>query len=334
MGHRKKVGIFWLSFILSCSCWVSGEATENQDPYLHGQVNLDSSWERTVYLSYIPTFEDLYAMSYDMIIAEAAIDSLGHFSLDIGFLPEEHRIYRLHVVKREDAPTSLTIGGLEENHLFLIANGRDSIRLEANGLRPPFRNITYRNAPVQSAFQAVTDYVNRTTDLAAESNAAKRQFIEEQLNEQLRIIGDTTSHPLISLYAIYLSQFESNHAEHADFYQAYRQKWKRENSAYFSAFRRQLPGRVNYLRIGAFVVAAMSLIGLGYYLGGRRTPGEPAGLKELTVQERKIYELLRQGSTNQEISDACHIGVSTVKSHVSSIYRKLNVKSRKEVINM
>jgi len=307
---------------------------QSTTPSLGGHIQLDSSWERTVYLSYIPTFEDRYAMSYDMIIAEAAIDSLGHFSLDIGFLPREDRVYRLHLIKRGDAPTSLNIGGLEENHLFLIANGSDSIHLEAKGLRPPFRDVTYPNAPIQSAFQAVTDFENRTTELAAESNAAKRQFIEAQMYEQLRTIADTSSHPLVSLYAIYLSQFESNHREHAEFYQAYRKRWKGKKSTYFAAFRRQLPSRINYLRTGAFAVAALSLLGLGYYFGGRRTPGEPAGLKELTVQERKIYELLRQGSSNQEISDACHIGVSTVKSHVSSIYRKLNVKSRKEVINM
>lgn len=324
------LGCFWL---LLTSLSIAAES-EGGSPRLTGQIQLDSSWERTVYLSYIPTFEDLYAMSYDMIIAEAAIDSLGHFSLDLSFLPKEDRIYRLHVVKRGDAPTSLTIGGLEENHLFLIANGADSIRLEANGLRPPFRDVTYRNAPVQTALQEVTDFENRTTDLAAESNAAKRQFIEVQMYDQLRTIADTSGHPLVSLYAIYLSQFESNLREHTDFYQRYRKKWKGEGSAYFASFRRQFPGRPSYLRIGAFAVAAMSLLGLGYYLGGRRTPGEPAGLKELTVQERKIYELLRKGATNQEISDACHIGVSTVKSHVSSIYRKLNVKSRKEVINM
>ena len=319
----------WLLTSLSIAAELQSDAAR-----LTGQIQLDSSWKRTVYLSYIPTFEDRYAMSYDMIIAEAAIDSLGHFSLDIGFLPREDQLYRLHLVKRGDAPTSLNIGGLEENHLFLIANGADSIHLIAASLRPPFRDVTYPNAPAQSAFQAVTDFENLTTDLAAESNAAKRQFIETQMCEQLRSIADTTSHPLISLYAIYLSQFESNHAEHADFYQAYRQKWKRERSAYFTAFRRQLPARINYLRIGAFTLAVISLLGLGYYLGSRRTRGQPAGLKKLTVQERKIYELLRQGSTNQEISDACHIGVSTVKSHVSSIYRKLNVKSRKEVMNM
>ncbi len=325
--------------LLGCLGWLFlclplAAKSSSSVPQLTGHIQLDSSWERTVYLSYIPTFEDLYAMSYDMIIAEAAIDSLGHFSMDIGFLPREDMVYRLHLIKRGDAPTSLNIGGLDENHLFLIANGRDSIRLEANGLRPPFSDITYRNAPVQSAFQAVTDFENRTTDLAAESSAAKRQFIEAQMCGQLRIIADTSSHPLVSLYAIYLSQFETNHREHADFYRGYRKKWKGERSAYFTAFRRQLPGRVNYLRTGAFAVAALCLLGLGYYFGGRRTPGEPTGLKELTVQERKIYELLRKGSTNQEISDACHIGVSTVKSHVSSIYRKLNVKSRKEVINM
>ena len=57
-------------------------------------------------------------------------------------------------------------------------------------------------------------------------------------------------------------------------------------------------------------------------------------LKTLSVQERKIFEMLKQGATNKEISEAFNIGISTVKTHVSSILTKLNMKSRKEVMDL
>jgi len=56
-------------------------------------------------------------------------------------------------------------------------------------------------------------------------------------------------------------------------------------------------------------------------------------LNELSVQERKVFSLLREGKTNQEISDECGIAVSTVKSHLNSIYGKLKISSRKEAMN-
>jgi len=56
--------------------------------------------------------------------------------------------------------------------------------------------------------------------------------------------------------------------------------------------------------------------------------------KLLSIQERKIHEALKDGKSNKEISEEFNIGISTVKSHVSSIYSKLNIKSRKEILNL
>jgi len=57
-------------------------------------------------------------------------------------------------------------------------------------------------------------------------------------------------------------------------------------------------------------------------------------LKNLSLQERRIFEFLREGATNQEISNQCLISINTVKSHVSNIYSKLNIKSRKDLMNL
>jgi len=56
-------------------------------------------------------------------------------------------------------------------------------------------------------------------------------------------------------------------------------------------------------------------------------------IKSLSVQERKIFTLLKDGKSNKEISEEFNIGLSTVKSHVNNIYSKLNIKSRKEGMN-
>ncbi|MCX6223390.1 MAG: helix-turn-helix transcriptional regulator, partial [Bacteroidia bacterium] len=53
----------------------------------------------------------------------------------------------------------------------------------------------------------------------------------------------------------------------------------------------------------------------------------------LTVQERKIFSLLKDGRSNKEISEECGISLSTVKSHVNNIYSKLNISSRTDVMD-
>jgi DNA-binding NarL/FixJ family response regulator len=53
---------------------------------------------------------------------------------------------------------------------------------------------------------------------------------------------------------------------------------------------------------------------------------------QLTPKEQQILQLMTQGYSNQQISDALHIGVSTVKNHVSNILSKLGAKSRVEAV--
>jgi DNA-binding NarL/FixJ family response regulator len=50
---------------------------------------------------------------------------------------------------------------------------------------------------------------------------------------------------------------------------------------------------------------------------------------ELTPREREVLHHLEQGATNQDIAEALTIEVGTVKNHVHSILKKLNVDSRK-----
>lgn len=49
---------------------------------------------------------------------------------------------------------------------------------------------------------------------------------------------------------------------------------------------------------------------------------------ELTPREREVLDLIAQGRTNQEIAETLIIEVGTVKNHVHSIFRKLDIRER------
>jgi LuxR family maltose regulon positive regulatory protein len=50
----------------------------------------------------------------------------------------------------------------------------------------------------------------------------------------------------------------------------------------------------------------------------------------LSPQEQRVLRLLAAGGSNSEIARELFVSVNTVKAHVKSIYRKLNVTSRVE----
>ena len=53
---------------------------------------------------------------------------------------------------------------------------------------------------------------------------------------------------------------------------------------------------------------------------------------DLTTTEFAMAMLAARGWTNQEIAKHLHISANTVKSHISEAMRKLNVETRKQLI--
>jgi len=56
--------------------------------------------------------------------------------------------------------------------------------------------------------------------------------------------------------------------------------------------------------------------------------------KGISKREKEILLLVIQGKTSREIEDILFISYGTVKNHIYSIYKKLNVKNRAEIVNL
>jgi len=61
-----------------------------------------------------------------------------------------------------------------------------------------------------------------------------------------------------------------------------------------------------------------------------RTP--PTGFDELTSREHDVLQLLAQGLSNAEIGTQLYIGETTVKTHVTRVLQKLDVRDRAQAI--
>jgi DNA-binding CsgD family transcriptional regulator len=57
-------------------------------------------------------------------------------------------------------------------------------------------------------------------------------------------------------------------------------------------------------------------------------------LKTLSRKEHEVLNLILERKNNQEICDTLFISLSTLKSHINHIYKKLEVSRRQEILEL
>lgn len=305
--------------------------------HISGTLLLDDSWDRRIYVSFVETFEKEYTVSNNLIVTSAVVDSLGHFKIELDKIPSKWSLLRLHVVKKGVSPNSLVIGSRDENFYFLIAKRDSEIKLYNTADTPIFSNTKAEGAPYMSTFEHIRKLSRYPNAIDYENSLIEKEFIKDVVSEKLKTVADTCKNPLVSLYAIYQTDFHSDYNKDPLFYDRYLLKWKNENGPYFNSFRLKFPNTKNSSATTNFLSKYTILYisgGMLFFIGVFLYRKRGVKIKTLSVQERKVFDLIRKGMSNKEISAECNIEMTTVKSHVGSIYSKLKIKSRKEALNL
>ena len=81
---------------------------------------------------------------------------------------------------------------------------------------------------------------------------------------------------------------------------------------------------------------AKNLVQKKYVEEGEKEQNEEAfkWLNTLTKREREIFALLATGSDNDQIAEKLNLSLQTIRNHISTIYSKLEVKNRFEIIRL
>ncbi|MBK7627282.1 MAG: helix-turn-helix transcriptional regulator [Bacteroidales bacterium] len=304
---------------------------------IDGQIVIDTTiWKPIAYLSIIPDIDNINTMAYDMIIDQSLIDNSGRFSFKTQYLPIEDNLFRIHIAKKNDPPTSLIIGGRDENYILVIANNQSHIIIKDSCNSKFLADASvYGYLPNKMMLQ-VNEIASFLDTVNINGYVIKKELIKNAVSEKLRSLADSCSNPIVSLYALYKSNFEKNYPINQQFYRNFLSKWSKERSTYFIEFRKRIPQSQNNRHWIPFLIGGICLV-MGVLLSMiyfKLTQKNQNLLRDLSIQERKIFALMIEGKSNKEISEIISIGLSTVKSHINSIYSKLGINSRKDVLNL
>jgi DNA-binding NarL/FixJ family response regulator len=61
-------------------------------------------------------------------------------------------------------------------------------------------------------------------------------------------------------------------------------------------------------------------------------PAPPKELDDLTERERDVFRLIASGRSNAEIAQELYVSDTTVKTHVTHIFQKLNLRDRVQLV--
>jgi len=306
-------------------------------PGIIGKLSIDTTvWEPTAYLSFIPDLENMYTISNEMIIDRAEISDSGSFVFDTKYLPEDDVLLRFHISKKGDLPASLIIGGKDENHFFFVANRKSRITIRSSSDSEFTKDIVIQGYSPNQTLLQINKIASFIDTVSFNDPIIKTEFIRSAIFEKLRTIADTCTNPLVALYALYKSKFDRNYPVNQQFYENFLIKWKHQKSEYFNKFREKIPssrtegsGLILFIAILSLAIGFLAcLIYLKLFKKKQNL------IQNLSVQERKIFTLLLEGKSNKEISENLSIGLNTVKTHINNIYSKLDVKSRKDIMNL
>lgn len=319
---------------------------------LKGQIKLSDDWQPRVYLASIQSPENLFVASPEFVINEAFVDPEGNFTLSGNDLPDDPRFYRLYFVRNNSLAVEFT-NDYQRNFIHLLLDNSTQLRVTDSGTGELFDHIQVKGS---DANQILSDfeksYFQKRIKLNEINTIAKRDFQSQSVNRSIRDFVTKCEDPMVGLFALYhIDDRETDFLRNANFYFDFQERMKAvyPKALYTAAYDDLLNSLVGYRDLvceipkitkpwrtwiiwgqSIFIIALLLWI---WKLKSRKEVEAKIDYGQLlTEKERKIWESLAAGKTNKEIAADLFIELSTVKTHINNLYKRLGVANRKEAI--
>ncbi|WP_431137200.1 helix-turn-helix domain-containing protein [Psychroserpens mesophilus] len=316
-------------------------------------------WQSNVYLSVIEDYRTLDGINDEQIITKVDSDSSGYFQFKGNQLDKQQKIYKLHVDNCESYNQSSNhFDGhcTDSKDILFIAKSTDSITFPLSFDAQMFCDVVSNN-PKTASFIKIDSLKDEMKFAYTEFRSkANRELNNKKWFKTLQNYGESLDEPLAELYIYaFLSdrsnQFHNYYLEDIKTNRYYDELLERleanyPNSSYVRQYKAELASdqyivspslenesAFNWTNVVIGLLIASVLLNLWFVFSAKqRKQKQHAHAKEqLTKQEQNVLELLLDEKTNKDIAEALFVSVSTVKTHVNNVYKKLSVNSRDEL---
>ncbi|MFD2562703.1 response regulator transcription factor [Aquimarina rubra] len=316
-------------------------------------TNKDSN----VYLSLIEDYRKMSGIYPEQIIQKVTPDTTGYFVFTDNNLPSENSIYRIHTENcSETDKESVHFNGicLNSKEILFIAKNEDTISLPFTLEQEVFCEVVSTNERSNAFLKVDSIIENMRYAFNSYRSEANRKVNSKKWFNTLQEYGKSQQEPLTELY---IYSFLSNKSN--NLYTYYLQDLKQntyydellerlENkypeSPYVRQYKTELAADKFSVAITTqetstywlwILIILLILSGLLNVVQFQKLKKNKHSYKlterRLTQQERKILDLILQDKTNKEIASLLFLSVSTIKTHINNLYKKIDVESREEV---
>lgn len=325
--------------------------------HFSGEINKELK-NGKVYLSTIADYRKISGVYGEQILKMMQPDSLGHFIFTGDNLPSENKIYRIHVdtCTEEEQPINHFTGHCTNSkEVLFIANNTDTLSLPFSFDNEMFCKIVSNNEKVNSFLKMDSLKNDMRYAFGTYRSEANRSLNTKKWFKTLQDYGELLNEPLAELY-IYsflsdrtndLHEYYLEDVKTNPYYENLlaRLKEKYPEASYTNQFEAELKADQyladnNFEKFPAwiFVIGFILVISfsLNFYLIRKWLQFKKASksIEVLSKQEQRVMELILKDKTNKEIADTLFVSVSTIKTHINNIYKKMNVASREEFKNI
>jgi len=311
----------------------------------------------TIYLSVIEDYRKISGVFPEQILNKILADSTGFFSFSGNNLPLENRIYRIHVdtCPEDDQNTTHFTGHCPNSQeVIFIANNSDTLSLPFSFDDEMFCRVISKNEKADAFLKIDSLKNDMRFAFGTYRSEANRKMNSKKWFSILQEYGEQMQEPLAELYsyaflsdraqnlhAYYLEDLKTN-SYYDDLLARLTEKYP--NSTYTNQYNAELTSDkyiISSHKNGEYpawfyllgIVALLSIIGNFYFFRKLKKLMQqlPQLDASLSKQEKKVLELILADKSNKEIASEMFVSLSTVKSHINNLYKKLQVSSRDEV---
>ena len=321
--------------------------------------NYDSLWSNQLFLSLVEPGVPFWHISRDQIINSTTLDENGNFTLEGNLLPKKNSIVRLYLT---ETGIDVLLSDYPRNYLLLIMNNQSQINIETevSCLDSLNYNVTGDLSDQNQAIIKLKDILGKIRCSNSNQNRDSqklRELYESKYTNSIRDFCHDTKYTLVKLLALQNLKIEDDYAKNQTFYTnllAEVNNDPQNSLPYVIAFKEKINSlqkfkseddigkRYTLLVIILFIIIIILICYLIYLKSSisrkyQRIPDSNTEhieslVSKLTQSEKKILSLLIKGLQNKEIANRLHVEVSTVKTHLTSLYKKLGINSRKEIM--